>query len=87
MSKQKPPEMTVERILFSQEGDCWSSEDQDLVVLRQNGGDGDYWVIETQRWAFDGIDEVVNMLRRAGVPEKGTDPVPQFVVKSGTDEN
>ena len=34
------------------------------TIKTQNGGDGDFYVIETERWAFDNIPELINILKR-----------------------
>lgn len=49
---------------FSQEADCCDSRSQFLTIKTENGGGGDFFVIETERWAFDDIPELVNMLMR-----------------------
>lgn len=55
---------------FSQEADCCSSEYQNLHVSMVDGGGGPYFVIETQRWAFNDIGELVELLKAAGVVER-----------------
>jgi hypothetical protein len=52
---------------LSQDGDCWSSDTQYIVVKQDDGGGGPYWIIETDRWAFDSIEELVEMLETSGV--------------------
>jgi hypothetical protein len=52
-----------------QEGDCGSSEPQNLRLSMTDGGGGAYFVIETERWAFSDIDELVEMLLAAGVAQ------------------
>lgn len=47
---------------FTQEADCCTLEEQYLTVKTDNGGGGDFYVIETKRWAFDSIDEIINIL-------------------------
>jgi hypothetical protein len=47
---------------FSQDADCCDSKEQYLTIKTQNGGGGDFYVIETERWAFDDIPEIVNTL-------------------------
>lgn len=47
---------------FTQDKDCCSSEDQFITIKTQNGGGGDFFVIETQRWAFDCIEDLVRVL-------------------------
>lgn len=49
---------------FGQEADCCSSQEQYLTIKTQNGGGGDFYVIETERWAFDNIPELVTTLMR-----------------------
>jgi hypothetical protein len=49
---------------FTQNADCCDSKDQFLTIKTQNGGGGDFFVIETERWAFDNIPELVTTLMR-----------------------
>lgn len=50
---------------FTQEADCCDSGDgQFLKIKTENGGGGDFYVIETERWAFDNIPELVTILMR-----------------------
>ena len=67
------PSMKVVRCVFKQDADCCQSGEQEIVVQEDNGGlkdDDSFYVIETDRWAFNSIDDVVEMLRRAGCREK-----------------
>lgn len=62
---------------YTQKGDCCGSELEDpqrLRVEQLDGGGGPYFVLSTDRWAFESISEVVELLKAAGVPEA---PVPQ----------
>jgi hypothetical protein len=43
-------------ITFTQEADCCSIEEQYLTIKTENGGGGDFYVIETKRWSFDTIE-------------------------------
>jgi hypothetical protein len=53
------------QMTFTQDADCCDSgNDQFLTIRTENGGGGDFFVIETERWAFDNIPELVNMLMR-----------------------
>jgi hypothetical protein len=52
------------QMTFTQDADCCDSEDQFLTIKTQNGGGGDFFVIETERWAFDNIPELVTTLMR-----------------------
>lgn len=37
---------------------------QFLTIRSENCGGGDYFIIETNRWAFDNIDELVDTLKQ-----------------------
>jgi hypothetical protein len=53
------------QMTFTQDSDCCDSGDgQFLTIKTQNGGGGDFYVIETQRWAFDNITELIMTLKR-----------------------
>ena len=61
--KNKPIIIEQEfEMTFTQDKDCCSSEDQFITIKTQNGGGGDFFVIETQRWAFDCIEDLVEVL-------------------------
>jgi hypothetical protein len=47
---------------FTQDKDCCSLEDQFITIKTQNGGGGDFFVIETDRWAFDRLEELMRIL-------------------------
>lgn len=48
------------RVIYSQDADCCSDgEPQTIEVFTQDGGAGKYFVIKTDRWAFDRIDELI----------------------------
>ena len=72
------PEMTRDCVTFTQEADtCASGGDgyQNLIVREEDGGGGSFYAIETERWAFDSITELIAVLRRAGCRET-SDPSP-----------
>ena len=50
------------KITFTQDKDCCTNDDQFITIKTQNGGGGDFFVIETQRWAFDSIEDLVRIL-------------------------
>lgn len=52
------------KMTFTQDGDCCDGEEQYLTIKTNNGGGGDFYVIETNRWAFDNIPELVTVLMR-----------------------
>jgi hypothetical protein len=66
---KKTPEKIIREqtaITFSQEGDdCDESENtQSIKIQSANAGAGDYYIISTERWAFDSIDEFVALLKK-----------------------
>jgi len=52
------------QMTFTQESDCCDNKEQYLTIKTQNGGGGDFYIIETERWAFDNIPELVTTLMR-----------------------
>ncbi len=54
----------VERVLvvYTQECDESSNDIQELKVFTEDNGSGKYIVFQTQRWAIDSIDELVEIL-------------------------
>lgn len=52
------------QMTFTQDADCCCLEDQFLTIRTQNGGGGDFYVIETERWAFDNLTELITTLTR-----------------------
>lgn len=60
------PDLVEWMQVYSQEGDGCSPEGQDITIRRQDDGGGPYFVIETPRWAFNDLDELVALLRKAG---------------------
>ena len=53
------------QMTFTQEADCCDRGDgQFLRIKTENGGGGDFFVIETKRWAFDNIPELITILKR-----------------------
>lgn len=48
---------------YLQKADCCSSEDyNELLIKAEDGGGCLFYVIKTDRWAFDDIDEVIDVL-------------------------
>ena len=66
MVKNEKPWVLSQRLemTFTQDADCCSIEEQYLTVFTENGGGGDYYVMQTDRWAFDSIPELVETLMR-----------------------
>jgi hypothetical protein len=62
----KEPDIIRDCVSFTQEGDCCGDGQQSLIVREEDGGGGSYYVIETERWAFDSIYDLIAVLKRAG---------------------
>ena len=52
------------KVTFAQDADCQTTEDQFLTIKTDNGGGGDFYVIETKRWAFDTVEEIIELLNQ-----------------------
>jgi serine protease inhibitor ecotin len=55
------------KITFTQENDCMESDSlgQYLNIHTEDGGGGDYFVMDTERWAFDNnIDDLIEVLNQ-----------------------
>lgn len=50
------------QMTFTQEADCCDNREQYLTIKTQDGGD--FYVIETERWAFDNIPELIGILMK-----------------------
>ena len=60
------PKMVIDTIKFEQEPDgCDSNILQTLTIRQEDAGEGPYWIIDTTRWAFDSVDDLVSLLRKA----------------------
>ena len=65
MENRKPKLLAQSlEMTFTQDADCCDRRDQFLTIKTENGGGGDFYVIETERWAFDNIPELMNTLLR-----------------------
>ena len=54
------------KVTFTQDNDCMESSDlgQFLHIHTEDGGGGDYFVMDTERWAFDNIDDLIEILNQ-----------------------
>ena len=52
------------KLTFAQDADCLSTADQFLTIKTNNGGGGDFFVIETERWSFDSFDELIELFNK-----------------------
>lgn len=57
------PELSEVKMTFSQDADCCSSETQFIEIQTEDGGGGFYFVIKTERWAFDDPKELIDLLQ------------------------
>ena len=64
--KQLPPQIKQfikeASASYSQPADCLDGGDQLLTIKSLDGGGGNFFVIETERWAFDSVEELVQVL-------------------------
>jgi hypothetical protein len=68
-----PKGVELTELTFIQDGDtCSSDEIQYLNVKIEDSGAGKYFVISTERWAFDSIDELVKVIKKAISKESTT---------------
>lgn len=50
-------------VIYTQEADCCSEEPQQLKVFTANNGLESFLVFETQRWAIDDIQDLIDTLK------------------------
>lgn len=56
--------MTTASAEYLQEGDdCSNGAIQSLHINTEDAGAGTYFVIKTERWAFDSIEELIDVLK------------------------
>lgn len=59
------------KVVFSQRQDSCADVDcgtsQSITIERIDAGAGMYYVIKTDRWAFDSIEEFVKLLRKVNI--------------------
>jgi hypothetical protein len=66
LPKRQGPTMAIDTIKFTQDGDsCDSNNMQFLTIRQEDAGGGPYWIMNTDRWAFSDVDELVALLRKA----------------------
>jgi folate-binding Fe-S cluster repair protein YgfZ len=49
-------------IEYIQEADCNSKGEQILTLSTSDCGGGVYYILETERWAFDTLEELIEVL-------------------------
>lgn len=62
----KPPTIQKLKIQFSQDADSVQEHDIDQIIDIElvDAGAGRYFVINTDRWAFDSVEEMAKVLNR-----------------------
>jgi len=80
MSHGKHPALAMCEFVktYEQEGDGMEPATQDIIVRQCDEGGGPYWVIETDRWSFDFLDDLIDLLKGAGVQSKGAAELVEF---------
>lgn len=61
--KPKSPEVSGGMIRITQGGDSCDGEIQSLELSSHDAGGGHFYVLETQRWAFDTLQEFIDVLK------------------------
>jgi uncharacterized protein YfdQ (DUF2303 family) len=61
-SSEQPVAVTKVTVEYTQDADSNSNEIQFLKVSTEDAGGGIYYVIKTERWAFDNIDDLIKVL-------------------------
>lgn len=61
--KQKYDKLTSLTSSYFQEGDTVSTGDQQLELSTEDGGGGTYFVLKTDRWAFDSLEELSDLIQ------------------------
>lgn len=61
------PELWEGNLTYTQDSDCCQSDglSQNITIRSQDSGSGTFFVIETERWAFDDPKELVALLNEA----------------------
>ena len=81
---QEGPQLESMKLVFSQRGDTIEPTAQILVVEIENTGGGCFFVLNTERWSFDAMDDLRAVLQQA---EKAMDFIRRVNDELGTEEN
>lgn len=62
-------QLTEAKLTYYQEQDsCYDNGNPQYITIEKiDAGAGFYYVINTERWAFDDIDELVELIKRSDV--------------------
>lgn len=61
-SPEQPVSVNKVSVEYTQEADANSRGIQFLDVSTEDGGGGVYYVLKTERWAFDDINDLIKIL-------------------------
>lgn len=61
--KPKYDKLTSLTTSYFQEGDSMIDGDQQLELSTEDGGGGIYFVLKTERWAFDSLEELSDLIQ------------------------
>lgn len=66
--KLEPPELQEIILTYTQENDDMAESSSDdlqyIKIIKTNAGGGSYFVIETQRWAFDTLENLIELFKK-----------------------
>ena len=62
-SSEQPVAANKVSVEYTQEADSNSEGLQLLEVSTEDAGDGVYYVLKTERWAFDNLNDLINVLK------------------------
>jgi hypothetical protein len=62
IASEKTFELSKVSVEYMQDADSMSTETQFLELSTENAGGGSYFILKTERWAFDNTDELISVL-------------------------
>jgi hypothetical protein len=65
--EKQVPQLEAMTATYSQEDDCCYSSElgiQKIELSIQDGGGGMYYILATDRWAFDSIEDLTNLINQ-----------------------
>lgn len=72
MSLDKKPSFVLDvwEKTFTQEANTCTADGREVITISQeDGGAGPFWILQTQCWAIESIEDFTRLLREAGVEE------------------
>ncbi len=67
--ENKGIQLSEAKLTYYQEQDsCYDNDSPQYITIEKiDAGAGFYYVINTERWAFDNIDELIELIKRSDV--------------------